>query len=114
VFHAAIRVASARRSIRRLPYSGKRELGTAGIPESHLVGLREFNLINGPPEGHLDFYAVIIAEGVSPTRIPNDDRTVIRKFPDNSFRIIRCAPFSDNIVGRSAACRQDTEKCETE
>src|SRR6266566_7234548 len=83
----AIRLATAKsQSISALRFSYPRELefGTPSLSQCHVV-TRDFDLINCGGKRRLDFNSVIVSETVPAWIASNEDRPILRKFPN------RCA-----------------------
>jgi hypothetical protein len=71
--------------------------------------MRNCELINRRLEWRLDLYSTAIPEGISAARAANNDQPIIGEFPDHAVGITARTPFTDDIVGRTAASAQSPQ-----
>src|SRR6266571_3673476 len=82
-------------------YLCKVQLGTVRLSKNHTVA-REFHLINSPGERRLDLNSIAV-ENISAAGIPDKDSPIFRKFPNHCICILRHAPLTNDVVGRTSA-----------
>jgi hypothetical protein len=91
-------------------YPGKLELGTVGVFQSHPVP-GESHLINRGSERRLDLNSVLVAEGISASDVPHQERPILREFPNHCAGISRGVPFTDDVPRWTSAAHHTEQGC---